>query len=302
MPETLILVLAIILIGIICILVVKIKKLISENKSLKLELNSQKKSSDDLIVERDTLNKNLEQAKDGHLDKMKDDFVSIASHELRTPMTAIRSYAWMALHKADVPLSDKVERYLVRILISTERLINLVNDLLNVSRIEAKKIAIKCEPIDLLKVVKDVVDEAYYSKSVTKEIKFAILEQKLPPVLGEPEKLREVLLNLIMNAVKFTPNLGNITISFFTDGKVIETHVKDSGVGISKEDLGRLFQKFGKLDNSYVAASTSGGTGLGLYISKNLVELMHGRIWASSEGLNKGATFAFSLPIASSLS
>lgn len=233
------------------------------------------------------------------VDKIRDDFVSIASHELRTPMTAIRSYAWMALHKSDMALSKKLEKYLVRILISTERLINLVNDLLNVSRIEARKIEINPEALDLISITKDVVDEVYYSKSVSKDIKFTILETKLPKVLAEPERLREVLLNLMGNSVKFTPSGGTITISFFTDGKVVETSIKDTGVGILKEDLGRLFQKFAKLDSSYVSISTSGGTGLGLYISKNLVELMHGKIWASSEGLGKGTTFTFSLPVAS---
>ena len=166
-------------------------------------------------------------AKLHQLDKLKDDFVSIASHELRTPMTAIRSYAWMALHKADTPLSDKVEKYIVRVLISTERLINLVG-----------------------------------------------------------------------NSLKFTPVDGKITFDFFTDGKVVEVSVKDSGVGISKEDLPKLFHKFSRLDSSYTAISTSGGTGLGLFISKSLVELMHGKIWAESEGSGKGTTMTISLPIA----
>ena len=234
-----------------------------------------------------------------HLNKLKDDFVSIASHELRTPMTAIRSYAWMALHKSDVPLSEKVEKYLVRILISTERLINLVNDLLNVSRIEAGKIEISTESLDLIPVIKDVVDEVYYSKSVAKDVQFVILEEPIPKVLADPERLREVLLNLMGNAVKFTQAGGKVTIGFFTDGKVVETSIKDTGMGISKDDLGRLFQKFGKLDSSFVSFSTSGGTGLGLYITKGLVELMQGKIWAESEGQNKGTTFTFSLPVAS---
>ncbi|MEK7617177.1 MAG: HAMP domain-containing sensor histidine kinase [Patescibacteria group bacterium] len=237
-------------------------------------------------------------AKLHQLDKLKDDFVSIASHELRTPMAAIRSYAWMALHKSDVPLSDKVERYLVRVLMSTERLINLVNDMLNISRIEGGKIEINPESVDILSLAKDVVDEAYNSRGVEKNIHFSILEERLPKVLADPEKLREVMLNILGNAVKFTAEGGSIAVSFFTDGKVVEVSVKDTGPGISKEDLGKLFTKFGRLDNSYTALSTSGGTGLGLYISKSLIELMHGKIWASSEGVGKGATFTFALPIA----
>ncbi|MBU1000261.1 hypothetical protein KKE78_02605, partial [Patescibacteria group bacterium] len=96
------------------------------------------------------------------IDKLKDDFVSVASHELRTPMTAIRSYAWMALHRSDVPISPNMKKYLARILISTERLINLVNDMLNVSRIESGSISIKPEPVDVLSLIRDIVDEVYY--------------------------------------------------------------------------------------------------------------------------------------------
>lgn len=231
------------------------------------------------------------------LDKLKDDFVSVTSHELRTPMTAIRSYTWMALHKSDIPLSQKLERYLYRTLISTERLINLVNDMLNVSRIESGRIEINPQALDMITLVKDTMEEVH-AKSDEKELKIIILEDKIPQVFADADKVHEVLLNLIGNSIKFTPPGGTITVGFFSDGQVVEISVKDSGAGIAKEDLGRLFSKFGRLDNSYVSISTSGGTGLGLYISKSLVELMHGRIWAESEGQGKGATFTFSLPVA----
>lgn len=233
------------------------------------------------------------------LDKLKDDFVSVTSHELRTPMTAIRSYAWMALHRADVTLSKTMEKYLVRVLISTERLINLVNDMLNISRIESGRIDIIPEPIDLISLCRDIADEIYYSKGVDKKIQFSLLEQLIPKVFADPGKLRQVFLNIVGNALKFSPPDGKIIIGFFSDGKVVETYIKDEGPGISKEDMSRLFTKFGRLDSSYVSTSTSGGTGLGLYISKSLVELMHGRIWAKSDGQGRGATFTVSLPVAS---
>ncbi|MDD5416051.1 MAG: HAMP domain-containing sensor histidine kinase [Candidatus Daviesbacteria bacterium] len=232
------------------------------------------------------------------LDKTKDDFVSVTSHELRTPMAAIRSYAWMALHRSDIPLSKTLEKYLVRVLISTERLINLVNDMLNISRIESGRIEISPEPIDVLSLIRDIVDEVYYSKSEEKNIQFIVSEAKVPKAFADPEKLRQVFLNLVGNSLKFTPNGGKISFDFFSDGKTVEISVSDTGIGISREDLSKLFHKFGRLDTSYTAAATSGGTGLGLYISKNLVELMHGRIWAKSEGANKGTTFIVSLPVA----
>lgn len=231
------------------------------------------------------------------LDKLKDDFVSIASHELRTPMTAIRSYVWMALHRSDVPLSQKLERYLYRTLVSTERLINLVNDMLNISRIEAGRIEIIPKSVDILELVKDVMEEVN-PKAIERGIKLAVYQQKLPPVFADPDKLRQVLMNLIGNSLKFTPPDGVITASFFTDGEVVEISIKDTGKGISRDDLSKLFKKFGRLDNSYVAIGTSGGTGLGLYICKNLIDLMHGKIWATSEGFDKGSSFYFSLPIA----
>lgn len=233
------------------------------------------------------------------LDKTKDDFVSIASHELRTPMTAIRSYAWMALHRSDMPLSKTLEKYIARILISTERLVNLVNDMLNISRIESGKIEINPEPVNLLSLVKDIMDELYFSKSEEKKIEFIVLEKPVPKVFADPEKLRQVFLNLVGNSLKFTPAGGKITFDFFSDGHTVEISVTDTGVGISKEDVGKLFHKFSRLDNSYTAAATSGGTGLGLYISRNLVELMHGKIRASSEGLGKGTTVTVTLPVAS---
>lgn len=234
------------------------------------------------------------------LDELKDDFVSIASHELRTPMTAIRSYAWMALHRSDMQLNEKMEKYLIRVLMSSERLINLVNDMLNISRIEAGKIEISPEPVDLTALCKDIFDEVYYSKGVEKKIAFNLAQKEVPKVFADPDKLRQVLLNLVGNSLKFTPTGGSISIDFFSDGKTVEISVKDTGVGIAKDDLGKLFQKFSRLDSTYVAAATSGGTGLGLYISKKIIELMHGKIWASSEGLGKGTVFTFNLPAATS--
>lgn len=232
------------------------------------------------------------------LDKLKDDFVSIASHELRTPMTAIRSYAWMALNRSDVPLSEKLKKYLTRTLLSTERLINLVNDMLNVSRIESGRIEVNPKAFNIIELSKSVAEEVS-AKALEVGVGVIVTGVKLPKVFADPDKVHQVLLNLVGNALKFTPKGGSVTILFFTDGQMVDISIKDSGVGLSREDLGRLFQKFGRLDSSYTAISTSGGTGLGLYISKSLVELMKGRIWVSSEGLGKGTTFSFSLPVAS---
>ncbi|MBI4035974.1 GAF domain-containing sensor histidine kinase [Candidatus Daviesbacteria bacterium] len=237
-------------------------------------------------------------AKLHQLDKLKDDFVSVTSHELRTPMTAIRSYVWMALHKSDIPLSQKLERYLYRTLVSTERLINLVNDMLNVSRIESGSIEVTPKPFDITALVKDVMEEVKM-KAGEKNVHLEVTQKAVPQIFADADKVHEILLNLIGNSLKFAFPGGTIAVGFFTDGKNVEVSVKDNGPGISRDDLGRLFHKFSRLDNSYTAISTSGGTGLGLFISKSLIDLMHGKIWVESEGLNKGATFTFSLPVAS---
>jgi signal transduction histidine kinase len=231
------------------------------------------------------------------LDKLKDDFVSIASHELRTPMTAIKSYLWMALKRPDVQLTEKMTKYISRAYISTERLINLVNDMLNVSRIEAGRVEIKPVAFDIQALVDDVMGEVS-ARAVEKSIHLYAAKTPVARIFADPDKVHQVLLNLIGNALKFIPNGGQIGVSYFSDGQTVEVSVKDSGVGISKDDLARLFKKFERLDSSYVATATSGGTGLGLYICKSLIDLMGGKIWANSEGLGKGTTFTFSLPAA----
>ncbi len=231
------------------------------------------------------------------MDKLKDEFVSVASHELRTPMTAIRSYVWMSLHRSDIPLSQNLKRYLYRTLISTERLINLVNDMLNISRIESGRIEIAPSSFDIVNLIKEIMEEVK-AKADEKRLQLILMEHSLPLVFADPDKVHQVLLNLLGNSIKFCSPGGIITIDFFTDEKQVEVSIKDNGPGIVKEDLGKLFHKFGRLDSSYVSISTSGGTGLGLYISKRLVDLMHGKIWAASEGKGMGATFNFSLPVA----
>ncbi len=231
------------------------------------------------------------------LDKLKDDFVTITSHELRTPMTAIRSYAWMALNRSDMPLSEKLKKYLSRTLISTERLINLVNDMLNISRIEAGRVEIIPTAFDIQNLIREVKNEVD-ARASERQVTINVLETNLPQVFADPDKVHQVLLNLIGNSLKFTPHGGTVSISFFADGQMLDVTISDNGVGIAQDDLPRLFKKFGRLDNSYVAAATSGGTGLGLYICKSLVEMMKGKIWVRSDGVGRGSVFSFSLPIA----
>ncbi|MFA9288349.1 MAG: ATP-binding protein [Weeksellaceae bacterium] len=233
------------------------------------------------------------------LDVLKDEFVSIASHELRTPMTAIKSYLWMAMNQPDQKLTEQTKKYLGISYQSTERLIHLVNDMLTVSRIERDKIELKVEKFDLYETAKLVYDELKITAD-EKKVAFTLGSEDKPPfmVKGDKEKLREVIQNIVGNSLKFTPPNGKIMINFRHDKSHIKIDVSDTGAGIPKESLSKLFQKFSKIDYSYSKHSSQPGSGLGLYISKQIVSLHHGDITVQSE-VDVGTTFTVSLPAAS---
>jgi len=212
-------------------------------------------------------------------------------------MTAIKSYLWMALEGKGGLLNEKQKYYIQRGYNSVDRLIRLVNDMLNISRIESGRITIDLQATDLVSLAQEVVDEILPR---AKEVEVTITLQKpesLPPVLADPDKIKEVLFNLIGNSLKFTPKGGAITVSFTEKDDFVETDVKDTGAGIVSDDKGKLFQKFGLLEGSYITNQTSThmGTGLGLYICRSIIELHHGEIKADSEGRGKGSTFSFTL-------
>lgn len=229
------------------------------------------------------------------LDKMKDELVSVASHELRTPMTSIKSYLWMIINKKATLTEGKKSEYLSRVYESSERMIKLVEDMLTVSKIEGGKVEIHLASTNLEDLVEQVVKDMLV-QAQAKGVSLAFLKspQKLPAVLMDIDRTREILVNLIGNALKYTPNQGRIEIlaKEQKDGVVVSIH--DSGKGIAKEDLPRLFQKFGRLEGSFVSSAEAGGTGLGLYITKGLVELQGGKIWVESEK-GQGSTFSFIL-------
>lgn len=230
------------------------------------------------------------------LDQLKDDFVSVASHELRTPMTAIKSYLWMALNGRGGPVTEKQKYYLDTAYSSTERLIKLVNNMLNVARIESGRIEIEPSKFAMPNLVKDVIDEVTpRATELGLTLEYAKDGKALPSVVADYDKIKEVLINLIGNSLKFTPKGGKITVSCQEKNGFVESAVTDTGKGISKEDLSKLFRKFGMLDGQFTVQMAGGGTGLGLYISKEIVKLHGGTIWATSPGEGKGSTFAFSL-------
>jgi len=235
----------------------------------------------------DTANKRLQQ-----LDKAKDEFVSLASHELRTPMTAIKSYVWMVLNDRS---GQKTKEYLQLVFNSTERLIHLVNDMLDISRIESGRVQLKLEPFDMSELLKQIVDE-FKARAADKKITLSLSDSvTLPLVTADRDKIMQVLENLVGNSLKFTDSGGKITLASRLSGDYLETSVTDTGRGVSEDEIGKLFTKFER-GGSPLTTLSEPGTGLGLYLCKQYVELHKGTIAVKSK-VGQGSTFAFNLPL-----
>ncbi|OGY28929.1 MAG: hypothetical protein A3F33_03300 [Candidatus Woykebacteria bacterium RIFCSPHIGHO2_12_FULL_43_10] len=233
--------------------------------------------------------------KEKQLEEMKLDFVSMAAHELRTPLTSIRGYLSVYLEDYGKGLNEEQKMFLNRMYISTQQLVSLVENLLGVSKIERGVFKVDPGPLDWVKSVRQIVAD-FKNRADEKKISLNFIEptQKLPMVKADGLRINEVLSNLLSNAIAYTESGGKVDVwSELGDNSVV-THVKDTGHGIPKEAMPKLFTKFfrvwGKLEMG------SKGTGLGLYISKSIVEAHGGKIWVVSE-LGKGSTFSFSLPI-----
>ena len=227
------------------------------------------------------------------LEEMKLDFVSMAAHELRTPLTSIRGYLSLFFDEFVNSLSDKQKLLLQRVDISAKQLNSLVENLLSVSRIEKGAFAINPKPLDWVKFVKNIVDELG-SRANDKGIslKFVDPGQQIK-VNADELRIGEVVTNLVVNALNYTPAKGSVTVSIEVKDNMVVTHVTDTGEGIPKEILTHLFTKFFRGTTTLVQGSK--GTGLGLYISKAIVTMHKGTIGVESE-LGKGSVFTFTLP------
>lgn len=253
-------------------------------------------SREDLTEQLKRANTQLAQAnlKLQELDKLKDEFVTLASHELRAPMTAIRGSLATILEGYAGEVNPQVWEFLTASYNENDRLIRLVNNLLNISRIESGRFNFNITRVDVDKIIEEVVNNL---QPAAKERNIFLLykkESRLPLVYGDDDKVKEVLINLVGNATKFT-HKGGITVRAAIKDRFMITSVTDTGSGIAVEDMDRLFKKFSQVGGNY--ARPTGGTGLGLYICKQIVEGLQGKIWLDST-LGKGSTFYFSLPIA----
>jgi signal transduction histidine kinase len=257
-----------------------------------------------IALENSRLYKNLKEAKDDLneayenlmvLNKMKDEFLTVASHELRTPMTIVKSYLWMTNQQKTGKLNAKQKEYLQKAEKGTQRMIDLINDMLNISRFEHDKVEFKISQTNICELIKDILI-SFEIKIKNKGIGINFNENCLDVFVDiDKEKMRDVITNLVDNAVKFTDR-GEIKVDVENEEDRVVIQIRDSGSGINPSDLPKLFHKFGRIDNSYTIASDTGGTGLGLYIVKLYVEGMGGKVWATSEGIGKGSSFWIALP------
>ncbi|MBI2121652.1 MAG: ATP-binding protein [Candidatus Sungbacteria bacterium] len=229
------------------------------------------------------------------LDQAKSEFLSIASHQLRSPLTAIKGYASMLLEGGFGKLSVKALEVITKMAISTENLIRLISDLLNLSRIESGKIQYEMVKNNVVKILDDAVDGLKIkAEKLELNLQFENRAGTELWAICDKDKIREVFINLVDNAVKYTKRNGKVLVSINRMRDQIRISVKDDGIGISPENIHKLFVKFARVEDA--ARVDPNGLGLGLYFAKKVVEDHGGKIWAESGGSGKGSTFFVELP------
>ncbi len=247
--------------------------------------------------------------------RRKSEFLAAMSHELRTPLNAVIGFAELLRERGDTVPPEKRSRYLEHIYRSGKHLLQLISDILDLSKVEAGKLTLQPEPVPVPIVLEDILVIARGLATKKGQTITAEIAPSLPPLHADPVRFKQILFNLLSNAVKFTPEGGTILVtarkleseqartlhglpasqpSSLPAGEFLEVAVRDTGVGIRPEDLPRLFQEFSQLETTQ--AQKHEGTGLGLALTKRLVELHGGKIWAESEGLGKGSRFTVLLP------
>lgn len=234
------------------------------------------------------------------LDKAKSDFVSIASHQLRTPITAVKGYSSMLLEGSFGQIPEKAKTALEKIFASSNRLVHMITDFLTLSRIERGKLEYIFQKADFKELVASVFDELKTVNIKEKkglDLSLDIVENEDYTLTIDQEKIRQVIYNIIENAMKYTPK-GFVKVSLYKspDKNGVVLKVQDSGIGISKESLKRLFQKFGQAgENNHAGAII--GVGLGLYVAKEIIKVHHGDIRVESKGEGTGSAFYVELPV-----
>lgn len=251
----------------------------------------QRERIESLAIELEKTNERLR-----YLDQQKSEFISIASHQLRSPLTAIKGYTSMLMEGSFGKLDSQALDAAQKVFQSAQHLVNLVEDLLNVSRIEQGGMKYNFAEVDLAPVIGDVVNELSVNvknAGLTIEVKndgFRTYNTN-----ADAEKIRQVILNLIDNSIKYTPS-GGITVSLSKNqpAHTVTICIRDTGIGIPKEVIPMLFEKFSRAEGG--ARRNTGGSGIGLYLAKEIVKAHKGRVWVESEGAGKGSQFYIELP------
>jgi signal transduction histidine kinase len=254
-------------------------------------LDQKKQSLGRLIIFRDV-------TREAEINRLKSEFVSVASHQLRTPLTAIRWFLEELKDERLGGLNPRQKDYLEQTYESNERMLRLVNDLLNVSRLETSRLKISPQPIQMEELIANVIDETLpLAISRNCQIKFVRPPQYLEKISLDVSLMRQVLINLISNAIKYSKEGGEkniVEVKLETKPPHLIISVIDQGVGIPANQQAHIFDKFYRVENAKIE-----GSGLGLYIAKMIVELSGGTIWFESEE-SRGTTFCVSLPLAGS--
>jgi signal transduction histidine kinase len=226
--------------------------------------------------------------------RAKNDFVSLVSHELRTPMTSIKGYTDLMLKGAVGALNEQQKSFMTIVKSNVDRMAELVSDLLDVSRLEAGRVRLTLEGLDLAGVVLEISQELAETMRQRELTLHCSLPPGLPPVCADRGRVVQVLLNLLSNAYRYTPAGGKITIAVHALGDEVQVDVTDTGIGVSGQDREFIFERFYRADHPVVREQA--GTGLGLPIARSLIEMHGGRLWLRSE-VGAGSTFSFTLPI-----
>lgn len=233
------------------------------------------------------------------VDRLKSEFVATVSHELRTPMTSIKGYVEIMLMGAAGKLSEQQTHFLEIVKGNTERLAILVNDLLDISRIESGRATLSLQPVDITDVIEASVEDLKRRMAEEERIMQIDIDipTDLPSTYGDKERVRQIADNLLENAYQYTPHEnGHIIVTAKQTDNEVQIDVKDNGIGLSKKEQERIFERFYRGEDPLVLATS--GTGLGLSIVQRLIEMHKGRIWVESTGApGEGSTFSFTLPV-----
>jgi signal transduction histidine kinase len=243
------------------------------------------------IVELDLANQQLQD-----LARLKDQFFANMSHELRTPLNSIIGFAEDAIDGLAGELSPKQHRYVSNILSAGRHLLSVINDILDLAKLQSGKTHLELETVELHRVlgsIEDTLQPLLVRKQQTLHMPDGL--EQLPKVLADPEKLYQILLNLTSNAYKFTPEGGRITVEAHQEGDMVVVTVADTGIGIPAESLAYIFEELRQVDS--LRTTRQQGTGLGLAITRRLVE-MHGGDISITSVMNEGSRFTFSIPVA----